>query len=264
MDAILPAKLHLGDKKLSHDIIPCSVSTIGDWAYAHCSCLKWVAMPVSAVHIGRDVFLGCNALKHVYCYDGGAFSYDDLPDDKNAAVHRIARLNAIALLYFDDPATALIKENACAPQNLISWDDRCLSFLAVSDDKGFDPFLAGGEEDYSDNEAQHADYIRARRFIKAEIIYTRLLSEAVCALPIEDDKRSLLLDAFRSNSEVLSLLNHTVSCHKQTADIYAKAGLLTTEALPHILEQISYDRIEMRSALISRCSSQLLGSLSLG
>ena len=95
MDKSIPAKLHLGDKMLKSDIIPPGISGIGDWAYAHCSCLKQLALPDTVCNLGKEVFLGCTQLNHVYCYSGEDFSFETLPAEKDAPAHQKAVLTVI-------------------------------------------------------------------------------------------------------------------------------------------------------------------------
>ncbi|MBR6257555.1 MAG: hypothetical protein IKR23_09270 [Lachnospiraceae bacterium] len=261
MNEIIPAKLHLGDKTLLSDVIPAGTAGIGDWAYAHCSSLKWLAMPVSVQDIGKEVFIGCPGLKHIFVYDTPEFTAGSLPDDKDAPVYMASRLNALAMQEFSDPLKALI----CGAGNrsLNRWDEECLKYLSVPDEHGFDPFLAGGEEDYGDHDDQLKQHIHVRRLCKANIIYTRLLSNITAGFPLSPEAESVYLALFRENPAAIALLDEIGSHYTQAADIYAKAGLLTTEALPSILSSLKPDRIEIRSALIGRERDSVLSSLAL-
>ena len=261
MNEKIAAKLHLGDKILLSDIIAAGTVEIGDWAYAHCSALKWLALPVSVQNIGKEVFIGCPCLKHIFVYDTAEFNPGSLPDDKDAPIYLSARLNALAMTEFDPPLKALICDATDA--TLKRWDEECLKYLSAPDERGFDPFLAGGEEDYGDHDDQLMQHIHARRLRKAHIIYTRLLAAVTAGFTISPEVYSRYLDLFRSNPEAVTLLNEIDSHHTQTAEIYAKAGLLTTEALPSILSSLKPDRIEIRSALIGHERDSVLNSLAL-
>ena len=261
MNEKIAAKLHLGDKKLLSDIIPAGTVEIGDWAYAHCSALKWLAMPADVQDIGKEVFIGCPCLKHIFVYDTAGFDAGSLPDDKDAPIYFSARLNALAMTEFDTPLKAMISDAKDA--GLKRWDEECLKYLATPDERGFDPFLAGGEEDYKDHDDQLMQHIQARRLCKANMIYTRLLTDVIAGFTISPDVYLRYIDLFCSNPASLSLLNEITSHYTQSAEIYAKAGLLTTEALPSILSSLKPDRIEIRSALIGHVRGSVLNSLML-
>ncbi len=263
MNRSIPAKLHLGDKTLISDMIPAGTAEIGDWAYACCSCLKWLAIPCSIRRIGRDAFSGCTALKQVFFYSAEAFNAAGLPAGKDSAADISAQLNAAAVLNFPDPLPALIRSESCSDTELNTWDEKCLMYLAAADDSGFAPFLAGGEEDYSDHDEQLKQYIKERQLQKARIIYMRLLSEATAGFEIGPEFKQKYLDCLRSDPEAVTLLNDIDSHFTQAAEIYAKAGLLNAEALPVILDRLSPDRIEIRSALICGARGSVLGSLAL-
>ncbi len=261
MDKSIPAKLHLGDKMLKSDIIPPGISGIGDWAYAHCSGLKQLALPDTVCNLGKEVFLGCTQLNHVYCYSGDDFIFETLPAEKDAPTHQKAVLNALALKHFTGPLSAIIREKGNDRDQLQTWDKCCLEFLASPDEKGFDPFLAGGEEDYGDNDEQLSSYINEQRRLKAYIVYTRLMSAATGSLPMDNETQELYYKIFGSSPGALPLLNDINSHCTAAADIYKKAGLLNTKALPDILASLDPDRIEMRAALINGSSDSLLSGL---
>ena len=52
-------------KDIKKIVIPKSVKSIGDWAFAYCRSLKSIEIPNSVKSIGDDVFLGCKSLKSV-------------------------------------------------------------------------------------------------------------------------------------------------------------------------------------------------------
>ena len=236
---------------------------IGDWAYAYCSALKWLAIPASLRILGKDVFTGCTLLKYIFYYNGSNFDHDILPSDKDSDVFEAAKLNALALSYFSSPTDTLIPMNGDTLPALSRWDEECLRYLTVPDESGFAPFLAGGEEDYGDHDDQLKIYIRERQLRKARIIYTRLLTVSTAGFSISPDTSRSYLAMLHTDPEAVTLLNEIDSHFKQAAEIYANAGILTAGTLPSILSALSPDRIEIRSALISHDHDTVLGSLAL-
>ena len=260
MNAKIPAKLHLGDQKLPYDIIPQGVKALGDWAYAHCSTLAWIALPSSLEQLGRDVFLGCDNLQQVYLFGESAFSGPFSPEHPS---YLPACLNAMTIRFFSDPLPLLFAAQIPAPESLRMWDDACLSFCMRPSDQDFRPFLAGGEEDYTEGEDQYDAHLRKQNHIRARMLYLRLLSEKVSSFLLTDDQKERFFSLFRTNPEALSLLSRIDSHYYETAELYREAGLLSPETLPAVIESLPPSRIEMKSALLSFQSGGILETLSL-
>lgn len=260
MNEKIPAKLHLGDHTLTHDIIPWGVREIGDWAYAHCDELTWIALPSSVKHLGRDIFLGCEHLEQVYFYEESGFSG---PLSSEDAAFLPALLNAMALRCFPDFLPMLFSKTAPSPEVLNLWDENCLSFCTAPSDSGFQPFLAGGEEDYTEGEDQYEAHLRKQNCLRARMLYLRLLSERVASFPLGAAQRERFFNLFQTNPEALSLLSQVGSHYYETAGLYQEAGLLSPENLPSVIASLSPTHIEMKSALLSLHSGGILDTLSL-
>ena len=263
MEKKIPAQLHLGDKTLLSDIIPAGTGSVGDWAYAYCSALKWLAIPDSVHTIGKEVFDHCTSLEHIFCYKGSGFDPGELPVDKDSALYQAARLNALALSCFSSPLDTFIRMGDDPDDTLRRWDEECLDHLSSPDEIGFKPFLAGGEEDYGDHDEQLKQHICARQLCKARIIYTCLFTVSAASFAISSDLSREYLDRLRTNPMAVSLLNEIDSHFTMAAEIYAKAGLLTAEAMPSILSDLKPDRIGIRSALIGYEHDTILNALTL-
>ena len=259
MEKVIDKKLHFGERKLGYDIIPQGIKEIGDWAYAQCGALEWLALPVSVALLGREVFRGCGALRYVYYYDSDTFSRTGLPED----VHRIAMLNALAIRCFPDPLSLLVPASGELKSRLDAWDRCCFAYLGQPDELGFEPFLAGGEEDYDENEEQLDSFRNMRQRLKAQAVYTRLLAEKNSSLPFDGEHRENFASFFRSCPEALPMLDRIDSHYEETAEIYAEAGLLTPETLQDALASLRPSNVKMRSALIRDMSTDPLGHLTL-
>ena len=59
--------IYLNGELVKDLVIPDSVTTIGEYAFRHCSSLTSVTIPDSVTSIGAEAFFGCFALKEVYC-----------------------------------------------------------------------------------------------------------------------------------------------------------------------------------------------------
>ena len=259
MEDVIGKKLHFAERELRSDIIPPGTTELGDWAYAQCSALEWIALPVSVHMLGKDVFRGCSALKYAYYYDHDDFSLENVSEES----HGIAALNALALRYFREPLSVLLPSELPSEGELLSWDLCCFEYLGQPDDLGFAPFMAGGEEDYEENEEQLESFRNRRQRLKALIIYTRLLAEQAGSLPFDKDNKEKYNRLFRSCPEAFPLLDRIDSHYEESAKIYAEAGLLTPETLQDVLSTLNPSNVKMRSALIRDLSADPFARLSL-
>ena len=263
MDEQIPAKKNLGNRKLISEVIPQGVKEIGDWAYAHCANLEKIAIPSSVERLGKDVFLGCSELKKVYLYDGDVFCEGTLPKAADDTVSLCAVLNAIAVRFFSSASEVMISGREVTADMLRRWDERCLEFLELPDDTGFTPFLAGGEEDYSECEDQLTKYRQKRQLNRAYVMFTRLITENISQLPFEGQNRKKLTEIFRSCPGALPLLNEIEEHYTETAELYKDIGLVTAETLTEVFDLLDPEKIELRSALINSGSMEMIGGLTL-
>ena len=160
----------MGDRKLVKAIMDPECETIEDWAFANCSCLKEVYMPVTIQTVSEKAFLNCDVLEQIILYDPADPSLSKV---KNA-VDPV--LLAATLKCFPHDTGALVPY-AKDESVFLQHTDSCLAkYLAEDDSFGFVPFLAGGEEDYLVDDAADA-FRKKRQFLKTQLIYERILAE---------------------------------------------------------------------------------------
>ena len=256
----IPAKQNLGNRKLISDVIPQGVTGIGDWAYAYCVNLEEIAIPSSVRSLGRDVFTGCTALKRVYLYESGVYGEASKTGDTAGLC---AGLNAIAVRFFSSPMEVLIPDVNVTACIMKKWDEQCLEFLELPDDTGFSPFLAGGEEDYSEGEDQLTKYRQERQRSRAYVLFARLLAAEISELPFERDSRGKMTELFRCCPGAIPLLNEIDGHYTEAAGLYYETGLVTAETLPAVFEFLDPEKVELRSALINRGNGGMMNDLEL-
>jgi hypothetical protein len=239
----IPKKQFMGDNSLRQYVVPQGVTEIGDWAFAGCKNLVWVAIPESMERIGREAFASCAKLEAVYCYRETVEQKEE----------QVAELMALALRFFPETTEMIFPQKAGRHQWLCDWDKACRRFLDRPDEEGFRPFLAGGEEDYEDEEEKREEYCRAKRLIKANVILKRLLLEEEvegCCLPEEENlyfKRKL-----QENDMALEVFRECVNKPALVVKIYEEAGILTQETYRKVLETLPKERVELRAILLQR------------
>ena len=167
---ILRKKTYMGDRKMIKAIMDPECETIEDWAFANCSCLKEVYMPVTIQTVSEKAFLNCDVLEQIILYDPADPSLSKV---KNA-VDPV--LLAATLKCFPHDTGALVPYAKDESVFLQHTDSRLANYLAEDDSFGFVPFLAGGEEDYLVDDAADA-FRKKRQFLKTQLIYERILVE---------------------------------------------------------------------------------------
>ncbi|MBR3509338.1 MAG: leucine-rich repeat protein [Lachnospiraceae bacterium] len=232
-------KQFMGEKSLRSYVIPMGTEEIGDWAFAGCRELVSVAIPVTVVRLGRSIFDGCEKLRRISWYQESGDEEDPL-----------ARLMAMALRYFrtDERIITLRKEGR--DPWLQFWDEACMCYLESSDELGFQPFLAGGEEDYEDEKLKLEAYCRDRRLRKAEVLLTRLLFSE------NSENKSRYLSLLKDNDMAFALLMEKWNSWKQVMEVYEQAGLLSQENICKALDQLPKDRVELRAILLQKTQAQ--------
>ena len=251
---VIEKKQYMGDRTLKSFIVPKDVVEIGDWAFSGCKELRWVAIPESVEHIGRNVFAFCEKLEAVYCYQ-------DTVEKKEES---LAELMAIAFRFFRETSRMIEMWRKGRGAWICAWDQVCKRFLEGPDEEGFHPFLAGGEEDYQDEEEDRREYCRKKRLQKAEVILKRLLVEREWeACQMSEKEKAFWLDKLRENDMALELLKDNVNKPMQVVDIYENAGLLTHENCRILLETIPEESVELRAMLLGRTTCFSMDSYTL-
>ena len=208
---LILAKEYMNNGKLTEYIIPPGTECVGEWAFARCRNLRSIHIPAGC-DVSNRAFESCPALSEVYIYL-------DSPDEPVAGY---PHLLALALRTWDHEAAVLI-DNAADPDAFTDWfDSRLLRYINTPDDEGFDPFLAGGEEDY-DNTTALNEHIRNVRMAKAELIYERLSITA----PVTGELKSVFTDQLvRFNPEISFAVLTPPSDHNEAyRNLYFELGL---------------------------------------
>lgn len=232
---VIEKKQFMGDRSLRHYVIPKDTVEIGDWAFAGCKGLTDVTIPSSVERIGRNVFEGCDHLTRIFWYQEKEAEGDDL-----------AELMAFALRFFKTDARMVTLRSAGREAWLSFWDESCKAFLRTSDEEGFKPFLAGGEEDYEDEREKRKEHCRMMRLRKAEVLLCRLLSE--------EKVDPFYLDELRKNDMALKLFAVGERPWKKMVELYERAGILTQENIQKTLAELPEGSVELRALLLRKTS----------
>ena len=232
---VIEKKQFFGNRSLTHYVIPKGVKEIGDWAFACCRELVWVAFPESVEKIGREAFASCDKLKAVYYYR----------DSIERKETELADLLAVSLRFFDENSRLIVLRKEGRDVWLPAWDEACKTYIEKPDDLGYRPFWAGGEEDYEDENKAYMEYCRMTRYRKALVILKRLLVEG-------DDDRAYFLRKFRENDMALECLCGQIDRPFKVLKIYEESGSLTRENCLAVLDKLPRESVELRALLLLR------------
>ena len=223
--------------------IPKGTRLIGDWAFYGCTELARIEIPTSIEFIGKDAFAGCDKLEQACLYGEGEF-----PNMGKIVCHE--ELMALALRYFQGQTEIVSAGKGGFEPWILAWDQACHRFLDTSDADGFRPFLAGGEEDYADDDREREQYCRMRRLLKARIIMFRLLTGA------SDRERLFYLERLYKNDMALELLREVWTDPKRVVELLEEAKVLTKDKCLDLIERLPEECVEMKALLLQRLSGE--------
>ncbi|MCR4716546.1 MAG: leucine-rich repeat domain-containing protein [Lachnospiraceae bacterium] len=240
--SVIKKKEHLGDRKLTSETVGKDVQIIEDWAYAHCKGLREIYLPKGIKEISSKAFEGCDSLVNVYIYG----------DNKEEILNDSPHLLAVAIASWPEDTCDMIVNAADSLAFYRRLDERLIKYLAEADEVGFDPFLAGGEEDYEDEENDIDYYIFSKQVNKCVLIYERLLAENAGFFIDEVSKKCYLdyLAKFKLSAAFSALLKDDIFASRYKS-LFFSLKLLNDEDVKELLPKAKKD-VELESMLINR------------
>ena len=233
----IPAKAHMSDKSIIHEYVSPEIKKIGSWAYSGCS-------NMTDIHISADcdventAFKGCDKLTYIYLYPVGDMNY----------VNRInvsPYLLALSIKAWPKDTSTLICIASGNETFIREFDSRLIHYLSEPNDTGFVPFLAGGEEDYDDNEAAKLIFSESILRLKILMIYERILISRSHPenLSVSDEIYALYLRFLKENNPdpVFSVLTKAGEHRSEFADLYFDLELNKEVSNEELLKLASSD-----------------------
>ena len=201
-------KEYLGNRNLYHVYLPESILTLEDWCFAHCKNLQTVWMPRKVVLTGRDVFLGCDKLSNVYIYNKD-YIYEEFSENLAFGIKNFLKGDRFDFSVFG------------TTEWFCRYDEQLAIYINEPDEANFEPFLAGGEEDYEDPSNNIESFCRQKRTNKIKGIFFRLRVEnkdRVTGKIDSDRKKDWVSYIKRNEKETLEFLKE----RKEEAVTYFK------------------------------------------
>ena len=177
----IAAKRYLGYRSIKNKLIGPEVVSIGRWAFMGCTALSEIWIPKGCI-VSENVFDGCTSLDRVVIYEA---EHPDVPLNISPEL--------LSCLIKAKPAQSgeWIK---LAPDNerfINELDERLPFYLSEDDHNGYAPFLAGGEEDYRNEDDARRDYGLSIRLNKLKMIFERFLAEDL-GYSLPEEERGIL------------------------------------------------------------------------
>ena len=225
-------KEYLNNKNVRRIVLPDSVREVGDWAFAYCNNLKEVEFSEN-VHFGKEVFKGCEKLKHLNIRG------------KEEGIGALLSAICEEAPYLMDPKEAGSKEW------IDKWDARLLTILRASDDEGYSKQIMCGEEDYASTNLE--GYKRAARKRKSRLVLLRLLYPVGLNEEIKKELTDYALDHTKGSpegEETWEVVLKEFGQEREYYELFASLGCVNAVNLNDILKDIKGEHTEMKAYFI--------------
>lgn len=261
-DNEISKKAVLGNQKVDIIMVSYGVKGVGDWAFAHCMSLKEIWLPDTIKEFGKDVFLDDNRLEKIVVYSkeekisDSSKIEDEKVLDEYYVYDEVAELLAIAVKCFGK--SDIYDFSRLESDEWFEWYDTNLTaYIKKSDEEGFNPFLAGGEEDYEDPENDIEYYSKKQREKKCGAIFERLkvydrLSSKEENVARSEKTISEYISYLKKNKdEAIQFILDKKQGSYNYFKIYAEQNLIEEKDISMLLESFSdEDYVECKAYLI--------------
>lgn len=227
-------KAFLSKKTLTHVILPHTVTTIGDWAFAYCDRLDNVELADRDIHFGKSVFLDCVNLK--------AFQIRGR-EEADGALLAVAAVSAEAYYLLD------VMEAGSVPW-LAKWDAGMLQKLHSKDTEGYSKQVLCGEEDYGSTDKDA--YCNRRRRQKVRLCLKRLLYPKGLGSETEREITDYLLAHTKgcASEEAWQVVHEEFGDARAYYELFAQIGCVNRDNLDSMLHDLGEDHPRMKAYLL--------------
>lgn len=224
-------KAFFNSRMLTEVVLPDSIESIGNWAFAHCRRLKKVELPGRRMQLGRDLFIGDEGLEEIVLR----------PQQADTAA-----MLAAAATKMGDPYLFSI-DDAGSFEWMQRWDARMLVILREPDSTGFEGQIMTGEEDYVATD--FGRFVRKKREAKVRLAFLRLLHPDDLAQDIRKELEEYLISHTKGcdSEETWQVLLQEFGGRKVYFELFARLGCVTQENFDDILKDIGEGQPEMKA-----------------
>lgn len=241
-------KAFLSRKNIRKLVLPATIRSIGDWAFAYCGKLECVVLPGSIEKIGRAVFVNCGSLKQIECVEASGV-HNWLKDVSYLLAAAVKDLEADYLL---EPMTVGNVEW------LAKWDARLLAVMEEDDHEGYQRQVLCGEEDYGSTDL--GAFLAGKRKKKVRLCMLRLRY----AQGLTEELRAYLTTYLQTHTkgceseEAWQVLLQERAQYRESWELFLGLGCATTENIEAMLADMGENHAEMKAYFL-RYKAEKLG-----
>lgn len=217
--------------------LPQTVTHVDDWAFAHCTDLEEVTLPMGKLELGKALFMECDKLKSITL----------LPKDGKPAEGYGTLLAATTSIL--DAAYLFQTETIDDPEWLSMWDARMLSILHTDDMEGYTNLLLCGEEDYGSDETDLEHFLSEKRKRKVRLAFLRLLYDKGLTPQNREELTDYLLAHTKGceSEETYLVVRNEYGEDQKYFELFSGLGCLTEDNLDAILLDLSEEHPQMKA-----------------
>ena len=236
---VIGTKAFLSCRSIEQLVLPKTVDSIEDWAFAHMRNLREIVFPAKDIFLGKKVFLGCRNLKGVKL-SGMEGIYEGIP----------CFLATMVTLMEERPVRL---ELMGSPEGQWKWleeyDAALLQYLERDDTYGFEPAFIGwfNVEDVDD---QQQDFIIERRKCKISLAFQRLFCRAGMSRETEKELSTYLLKEWELVAELFADKEEEYGGNVSYYKIWQKIGGFEVLSPQALLERLPEADPEVRAFLL--------------
>lgn len=240
-------KVFLSKKYLRSIVVPASVESVGDWAFAYCDALREVSFKGRKLQFGKDVFKECGGLRCVrFLPEMENYATGTCMQRDDSGCDGVGALMAAAVTQMES-AYLLDAREAGSREWLEKWDARMLVILNGADDDGYSKQILCGEEDYES--ADQETYLRNSRKKKVRLLLLRLLYPMGLDAGVEKELKNYLLEHTKGcgTDETWQVIRDEYGDRREFYQLFAKLGCLTKENAPQVIGETREEHPEMKA-----------------
>lgn len=224
--------------------VTADTKNIGNWAFAYCDKLKEIWLPANMISMDKSVFLDSNSVNRIVVYERMLSGYRVCESE--------SYLLGMELANWYEQMEYNFKEVG-SDSWYIAFDRKLYEYVKSDDGKGFNPFLAGGEEDYDDPLNNIDYYKQVVRTKKVAGILERLLIDKELEGSYKDYFVGYLQDNFEEALEVLKAKKEEAYRYLR---VYIKnAGIDKQKADKALLTLTGIEYAECKAVLLDEVNS---------
>lgn len=235
---VIGKKAFLGSEDLVGVILPNTITTIDNWAFAQCKNLRKVVILAKEVTYGKGVFSDSDNIDNI-CME------NETENAKSALFAAVCNMTDWGFVY----------GHMDSDEWFARWDDTLVAYLKKDDLEGSLNQMLGGEEDINKSTLS---YVLDKKKLKVKLCFLRLLKEDNIAYKTKRILREYIKAHSKGNELDVSwrfiLDNHPDDLRYYK--ILNESGGITKSNKDHMLSDLGGHHLEAKNYLLNQTTKQ--------